>query len=68
MIDGLEFCSDRQELFSSARLGLEIAEALGVLYPGQMNWEKNRALIGNTTVIQLGDRWKAPWPGQRRIW
>jgi uncharacterized protein YbbC (DUF1343 family) len=52
MVDGLSFVVTDRNVFSSARLGLEIAEALGVLYPKQMTWEKNRALIGNTAVIR----------------
>jgi len=52
MVDGLSFVVTDRNVFSSARLGLEIAEALGVLYPKQMTWEKNRALIGNAAVIR----------------
>jgi uncharacterized protein YbbC (DUF1343 family) len=38
-------------LFSSVRLGLEIAYALQKLYPGKIDFETCRLLIGNRKVI-----------------
>ena len=41
-----------REQFSSVRLGLEIAYALGKLYPGKIDLESCRRLIGNRKVIE----------------
>ena len=46
---GIEL-TDR-EAFSATRLGIELATALGKLYPGKMNWDLSRRLIGNQAVI-----------------
>jgi uncharacterized protein YbbC (DUF1343 family) len=40
-----------RELFSSVRLGLEIAYALQKLYPGKIDFEACRLLVGNRKVI-----------------
>ena len=50
-VEGLSFVVTNRDAFSSARLGLELAEALGALYPKQMKWEANRRLIGNDAVV-----------------
>ena len=50
---GMEL-TDREQ-FSASRLGLELAEALGKLYPGKLDWAVNRHLIGSdATVKALG--------------
>jgi uncharacterized protein YbbC (DUF1343 family) len=46
---GIEITS--RESFSAARLGLELAQALGKLYPGRIDWEVNRRLIGSQVVV-----------------
>jgi uncharacterized protein YbbC (DUF1343 family)/CubicO group peptidase (beta-lactamase class C family) len=46
---GIEL-SDR-ELFSATRLGIELALALRKLYPGKIDWEVNRRLIGSQAVV-----------------
>lgn len=51
-VEGVRFVITDREAFDSTRLGLEIAHALQGLYPGQMNFETNRFLIGNRKVIE----------------
>ena len=46
---GIEL-TDR-EVFSANRLGIELALALGKLYPGKIDWELNRRLIGSELVV-----------------
>ena len=46
---GMEL-TDR-ELFSATRLGIELAMALRKLYPGKIDWEVNRRLIGSQAVV-----------------
>jgi hypothetical protein len=41
-----------RDIFSSARLGLELAAALQALYPNRIAIEKNRNLIGNSAVMR----------------
>jgi uncharacterized protein YbbC (DUF1343 family)/CubicO group peptidase (beta-lactamase class C family) len=38
-------------LFSATRLGIELALALRKLYPGKINWEVDRRLIGSQAVV-----------------
>ena len=40
-----------RELFSASRLGIELALALRKLYPGKIDWEVNRRLIGSQAVV-----------------
>jgi uncharacterized protein YbbC (DUF1343 family)/CubicO group peptidase (beta-lactamase class C family) len=51
LIDGVRFVVINREQFSSVRLGLEIAYALQKLYPGKIDFEACRSLIGNRSVI-----------------
>jgi uncharacterized protein YbbC (DUF1343 family)/CubicO group peptidase (beta-lactamase class C family) len=51
-IEGVRFVITNRELFSSVRLGLEIAYALQKLYPGKIDFETCRLLIGNRKVIE----------------
>jgi uncharacterized protein YbbC (DUF1343 family)/CubicO group peptidase (beta-lactamase class C family) len=51
-IEGVRFVVTNRELFSSVRLGLEIAGALQKLYPGKIDFEACRLLIGNRKVIE----------------
>jgi uncharacterized protein YbbC (DUF1343 family) len=51
-IEGVRFVIVNREQFSSVRLGLEVAYALGKLYPGKVDLEACRRLIGNRTVIE----------------
>lgn len=49
-----------REAYSAARLGLELAEALGRLYPGKIDWETDRRLIGSRAVIRSLAAGEAP--------
>jgi uncharacterized protein YbbC (DUF1343 family) len=50
-LEGVRFVIVNREQFSSVRLGLEVAYALGKLYPGKIDLEACRRLIGNRDVI-----------------
>jgi uncharacterized protein YbbC (DUF1343 family) len=50
-VEGIGFEVVNRDVLSSSRLGLELAAALGKLYPGKIDWEVNRKLIGNAGVI-----------------
>jgi uncharacterized protein YbbC (DUF1343 family)/CubicO group peptidase (beta-lactamase class C family) len=50
-IEGVRFVIVNRELFNSVRLGLEIAYALQKLYPGKIDFEACRLLIGNRKTI-----------------
>jgi uncharacterized protein YbbC (DUF1343 family)/CubicO group peptidase (beta-lactamase class C family) len=50
-VEGVRFVVTNRELFSSVRLGLEIAGALEKLYPGKIDFETCRLLIGNRKTI-----------------
>jgi len=51
-IEGVRFVLTNRDAFNSTRLGLEVAYALGKLYPGKIAWQDNRFLIGNHEVIK----------------
>jgi uncharacterized protein YbbC (DUF1343 family)/CubicO group peptidase (beta-lactamase class C family) len=51
-VEGVRFVVTDRELFSSLRLGLEIAAALMRLYPGKIDLEVNARLIGSREVIR----------------
>jgi uncharacterized protein YbbC (DUF1343 family)/CubicO group peptidase (beta-lactamase class C family) len=50
-IEGVGIELTDREAFSATRLGLELALALGKLYPGKIDWGVNRRLIGSTAVV-----------------
>jgi len=60
LIDGVRFVIVNRELFSSARLGIELACALEKLYPGNIDFEACRFLIGNRKVIDAFKAGAAP--------
>ncbi len=66
-IEGVGFGVTDREAFSSTQLGLELAMALGKLYPGKMDWDVNKTLIGSGAVIRQlksgGDAVKASEEG-----
>ena len=66
-IEGAGFTVTNRDVFSSARLGLELAMALERLYPGKMKWDEDRDLIGSAAVIGAlkkgGDATKASEDG-----
>jgi uncharacterized protein YbbC (DUF1343 family)/CubicO group peptidase (beta-lactamase class C family) len=51
-IEGVRFVLTNRDAFDSTRLGLEVAYALGKLYPGKIAWQDNRFLIGNHEVLK----------------
>jgi uncharacterized protein YbbC (DUF1343 family)/CubicO group peptidase (beta-lactamase class C family) len=51
-IDGVRFILTNRDTFDSTRLGLEVAYALNRLYPGKIDWQANRFLIGNPEVLE----------------
>ncbi len=51
MIEGVRFVVTNREAFNSVRLGLEIAYALEKLYPGKIDFNSCRLLIGNRATI-----------------
>jgi uncharacterized protein YbbC (DUF1343 family)/CubicO group peptidase (beta-lactamase class C family) len=52
-IDGIRVVITAREAFDSSRLGLEVAAALGKLYPGKIAFEDSRLLIGSRRVIEM---------------
>jgi uncharacterized protein YbbC (DUF1343 family)/CubicO group peptidase (beta-lactamase class C family) len=50
-IEGVRFVVVDRELFNSVRFGLEIGYALQKLYPGKVDFEASKLLIGNRKVI-----------------
>jgi uncharacterized protein YbbC (DUF1343 family) len=50
-VEGIGFEITNRDVFSSSRLGLEVAMALRRLYPGKIVWGTGRSLIGNSGVI-----------------
>jgi len=51
MIEGVRFVILNREQFDSVHLGIEIASALQKLYPGKINFEACRFLIGNREAL-----------------
>jgi uncharacterized protein YbbC (DUF1343 family)/CubicO group peptidase (beta-lactamase class C family) len=50
-LEGVRFVVTNRELFSSVRFGLEIAYALQKLYPGRIDFELARSLVGSRRVV-----------------
>jgi uncharacterized protein YbbC (DUF1343 family) len=50
-IEGIRFVITNRDSFDSTRLGIELAAALQKLYPGKIDFEKCRFLIGNRDVL-----------------
>ena len=51
MIEGVRFVITDRESFDSTRLGIELAVALRTLYPGKIDFEKCKTLIGSHDVL-----------------
>ena len=51
-VSGVRFVITERESFDSTRLGIEIAAALKTMYPGKIDFEKCRFLIGNHEIVQ----------------
>ncbi|MGH9584719.1 MAG: exo-beta-N-acetylmuramidase NamZ family protein, partial [Bryobacteraceae bacterium] len=59
-IEGVRFVVTNRNLFDSTRLGIEIAAALQKLYPGKIDFEKCRWLIGNRQAVRELENGTAP--------
>jgi uncharacterized protein YbbC (DUF1343 family) len=51
-IPGVRFTVTDREMFDSGRFGVELASALEKLFPGKIDFEKCRFLIGNRSVLE----------------
>src|SRR5581483_9484673 len=51
-VGGVRFVITDQQSFDSVRLGVEVAAALQKLYPGKIDFETCKSLIGNREVIK----------------
>jgi uncharacterized protein YbbC (DUF1343 family)/CubicO group peptidase (beta-lactamase class C family) len=51
-LNGVRFVVTDREAFDSTRLGIEVAAALQKFYPGKLDFEKCRTLIGNRQTIE----------------
>ncbi len=51
-IEGVRFVVTDREAFDSTRFGLEIAYAISKLYPGKLDIEASRRLIGDRAVVE----------------
>ncbi|MCU1335490.1 MAG: hypothetical protein JWO19_1071, partial [Bryobacterales bacterium] len=51
-MEGVRFVIADRDQFDSIRLGLEVASALHKLYPGKIDFEASKQLIGNRKVIE----------------
>jgi uncharacterized protein YbbC (DUF1343 family) len=63
-VQGVRFVITDREAFDSTRLGIELAAALQKLYPGKIDFEACRFLIGNREIIrklQSGEDASAIW-------
>jgi uncharacterized protein YbbC (DUF1343 family) len=52
-VQGVHFIVTNRDVFSSSRLGLELAAALATLYPKKIAVDSNRNLIGNTAAMRV---------------
>ncbi len=59
-IEGVRFVLTDREAFDSFRLGLEIGVALEKFYPGKIDWEACRFLIGSRAVMQAAKSGQDP--------
>jgi uncharacterized protein YbbC (DUF1343 family) len=66
-LEGVRFVVVNREQFSSVRLGLEIAYALGKLYPGKIDLELCKRLIGNRRVIDAMKAGEDPRAMEQRL-
>ncbi len=59
-IEGIRFVILNREQFNAVHLGLEVAYALQKLYPGKINFEACRFLIGSRAVIEALESGRDP--------
>jgi uncharacterized protein YbbC (DUF1343 family) len=67
MIEGVRFVILNREQLNSVRLGLDVAYALEKLYPGKINFEACRFLIGSREVIEALKSGVEPGAIEQRI-
>jgi uncharacterized protein YbbC (DUF1343 family) len=51
-VEGVRFVITNREVFDSTRLGLELAGAIEQLYPGKIDFNASKRLIGSDDVIR----------------
>ena len=66
-LEGVRFVVINREQFSAVRLGLELAYAMGKLYPGKIDVELCKRLIGNRKVIESIKAGEDPRAIEQRI-
>jgi uncharacterized protein YbbC (DUF1343 family) len=66
-IEGVRFVIVNREQLNSVRLGLDVAYALQRLYPGKINFEACRFLIGSRAVVDALKAGVAPGVIEERL-
>ena len=66
-IEGVRLVVTDRESFDSTRFGLELAFAYEKLYPGKIDYDANRRLIGNSALIKLMKTSEDPRNSVRRM-
>jgi uncharacterized protein YbbC (DUF1343 family) len=51
-VAGVRFTVTDREMFDTSRFGVELASAIEKLFPGKIDFEKNKFLIGNRSVLE----------------
>ncbi|MSV35121.1 MAG: DUF1343 domain-containing protein [Bryobacterales bacterium] len=67
MIEGVRFVVVNREQLNAARVGLDLAYALQRLYPGKINFEACRFLIGSREVVEALKSGVAPGQIEERV-
>jgi uncharacterized protein YbbC (DUF1343 family) len=66
-IEGVRFVIVNREQLNSVRVGLDVAYALQRLYPGKINFEACRFLIGSREVVDALKAGHAPGGIEERL-
>ncbi|MBV8866320.1 MAG: DUF1343 domain-containing protein [Acidobacteriaceae bacterium] len=70
-VDGVRFVITDREAFDSTRLGIELAVELQKLFPGKLDIEKCRFLIGNQKMVSdlksSSDAWAIWYEAQQEV-
>jgi uncharacterized protein YbbC (DUF1343 family) len=59
-VPGVRFTVTDREMFDTGRFGIELASALAKLFPGKIDFEKCKFLIGNRSVVESLKRGQDP--------
>jgi uncharacterized protein YbbC (DUF1343 family)/CubicO group peptidase (beta-lactamase class C family) len=59
-VPGVRFAVTDREMFDSGRFGVELASALEKLFPGKVDFDKCKFLIGNRSVVESLKRGQDP--------